>query len=198
MLLLFSNGAGGKWQFDDANQTDYPIITTNLVSGQRDYAFTTDESGNIILDIYKVQAKDTAGVYHDLIPVDQQSDTLSTMTDGSDTTGTPTHYDKTGNGIFLDLVSSYNYKDGLRVFINREALHFSATGDEDVVFGFTGIYHEYLVLYASYQYARTKGLLNRETFKRDLLEMEEKIKRHAGTRERDVVRKMKFSVENNK
>src|SRR3990167_11282297 len=46
--------ASGTWQLDDSNQTDYPIITTNLVASQRDYSFTTDGSSNLILDIYRV------------------------------------------------------------------------------------------------------------------------------------------------
>ena len=32
--LIFQ--VGGTWQFDDSNQTDYPIITTDIVSGQRE------------------------------------------------------------------------------------------------------------------------------------------------------------------
>jgi hypothetical protein len=199
LLMLFSNGAGGKWQMDDYNHSHYPIITTDLVSGQRDYAFTTDEDGAVILDIYKVQAKNNAtGIYKDLTPVDMQGNSApSTMTDGSNSTGTPTCYDKTGNGIFLDLIPSYSATDGLRIFINREASYFLST-DTTKKLGFTGIYHEYLVLYASYLYARTKGLLNREVLKRDMLEMEERIKKHQGTRERDVVRKLEIKVEDNK
>lgn len=67
--------ASGKWQFDDSNQTDYPIIYTSLVSGQRDYAFTTDGSSNLILDIYRVfiLPSSTATTYQEIWPVDQQS-----------------------------------------------------------------------------------------------------------------------------
>ena len=42
----------GIGQYDDTNNTDYPIITTDLNSGQRDYSYTADGSGNLILDIY--------------------------------------------------------------------------------------------------------------------------------------------------
>lgn len=52
---------GGTWQFDDSNFTDYPIITTGIVSGQRDYSFTVDGSSNLILDIYRVQVSDSNG-----------------------------------------------------------------------------------------------------------------------------------------
>lgn len=39
LAMIFEEG--GTWQFDDSNHsTNYPIITTNLISGQRDYSFT--------------------------------------------------------------------------------------------------------------------------------------------------------------
>jgi hypothetical protein len=200
MLMLFGEGAGGTWQLDDSNHTDYPIITTNLVASQRDYSFTTDENGNIILDIYKVQVMGQDNVYRDLTPVDQQGfdkNLPSTFTDGQNSTGTPTHYDKTGNGIFLDLIPSYSKTNGLRLFINREASYFTSA-DTTKKLGFTGLYHEYVALYASYQYARAKSLENREALKRDMTEIEQKIKKHAGTRQRDVIRRMKTNVENNR
>lgn len=199
-LLLFSNGAGGTWQYDDSNHAHCPIITTNLVSGQRDYHFVTDEDGAIILDIYKVQVKDQSGVFHDLKIVDRQGDDPdlpTTFNDGQDSTGTPTYYDKTGNGIFLDLVPNYSSTNGLRLFINREAHYFEAT-DTTQKLGFTGIYHEYIVLYVCYQYARAKSLESRETFKRDLQEMEQRIKSHSSQRERNVAKRLKVKVENYK
>ena len=49
-FLAIALKACGGWQFDDSNQTKDPIITTDLVSDQRDYHFTTDEQGNLILD----------------------------------------------------------------------------------------------------------------------------------------------------
>lgn len=195
---MFGAGAGGTWQLDDYNHTKYPIITTNLVSGQRDYSFTTDEQGNIILDIYKVMVADSAGIFHTLTPVDQQgNDAMSSMTNGVNSTGMPTEYDKTGNAIFLNLIPSYSYTNGLKVWINREASYFIAS-DTTKKWGFTGIYHEYLVLYACYKYAVAKMLSNRDIFKRDLLEMEEKIKKHLGQRQRDVKPRMIPNVENNK
>lgn len=200
LLLLFSNGAGGTWQYDDYNHSHYPIITTNLVSGQRDYHFTTDEDGALILDIYKAQVKDQNGVFHDLTYKDMQGydpDLPTTFTDGEDSTGTPTYFDLTANGIFLDLIPSYNSTNGLRLFINREAHYFEAT-DTTQKLGFSGIYHEYLVLYACYQYARAKSLESRETFKRDLQEMEERIKNHSYQRERNVAKVLKVQVEDYK
>ena len=51
----------GKWQVDDTNQTDYPIITGDLVANQQDYSFVTDAEGNRIRDIYRGEIKGSTG-----------------------------------------------------------------------------------------------------------------------------------------
>lgn len=177
--------ASGKWQFDDSNHTDYPIITTNLVSGQRDYSFTTDEQGNLILDIYKVMVKDASGFYQEIFPVDVQSEEgTEGFYDGINTTGVPTRYDKTANGIFLDVIPSYNSTDGLKVYINREASYFTST-DTTKKPGFAGIFHEYIALRPSYFYAMRNGLDNRKSLQEEMLQMEVDMKKHYRDRSRD-------------
>ena len=175
----------GKWQFDDSNHTDYPIITTNLVSGQRDYTFTSDEDGNLILDVYKVMIKDEAGVYFEIYPVDQQSDEyMDGFWSGQNQTGLPSRYDKTANGIFLDCIPSYNSTNGLKVFINREGSYFT-TSDTTKKPGFAGIFHKFLALEPSYEYACTNGLANKNDIKQELLEMERDIKKYYRDRSKD-------------
>lgn len=181
--IIFSSG--GKWNFDDSNHTDYPIITTNLVSGQRDYSFTVDENSNLILEILKVQVMGADGVYRDVTPVDQQTGTsASTMTDGQNATGTPTQYDKTATGIFLDLIPSYDKANGLRIFISREGSYFIKT-DTTKKPGYAGIYHEYLALRPSYLYSFRNGLPNSRNLKAEMLEMEVELSKFYGKRERD-------------
>jgi hypothetical protein len=178
--------ADGKWQFDDSNHTDYPIITTNLVDGQRDYSFTTDEQGNLILDIYRVMVKDQDGKFYDIQPVDQQTrgtDSLG-FVDGQNEEGEPTKYDKTANGIFLDKIPSYNSTGGLKIFINRETTYFTAS-DTTKKPGFAGIFHEYLALRPSYQVAYRKGLQNVQLLREEMLLMEQKIKEYYGQRAKD-------------
>jgi hypothetical protein len=201
---LKSNG----WNVDDFNQTDYPIIYTNLVAGQRDYTFIYDEQGNLILDIYKVQIMDQGGTYHDIRPVDQQVNTNmnawgtspvspTTMTDGQNSTGLPTTYDKTGNGIFLDLIPSYNKTAGLRVFVDREMTYFT-TADTTKVSGIDGLCHDYLYLKPAYEYARDNGLENKETLFRDLQIAWKKIQQRYGKREKDVPNRMTPAYQSNK
>lgn len=177
---------GGKWQFDDSNHTDYPIITTNLVAGQRDYSFTTDEQGNIILDIYKVLVKNTTtGKYDEIYPVDVQSEyNTQSFTDGNNTQGTVYRYDKTGNGIFLDQIPSENITNGLKIYINREASYFVYT-DTTKKPGIAGHLHEWFSLSPSYKYAMRNGLSNREELRRDMEQMRNRIKKHYSRRGND-------------
>lgn len=182
--------SGGTWQFDDSNHLNYPIITTDLVSSQRDYTFTADTSGNLILDIYKVFVKDQSGEYFEVFPVDVQSQNgTEGFSDGLNTTGIPFTYDKTANGIFLDPVPSYNATDGLKIYINREGSYFDYT-DTIKKPGFAGLYHEYLALRPSYQYAYRNSLANTNVLKVEMLEMEKAIATHYGSRERDTRKRL--------
>lgn len=150
--------ASGRWQFDDSNHTKDPIITTNLVSAQRDYHFTVDEQSNLILDIYKVAILPTATatLYQSIEPIDELNYDSDIVT-GSTTGGVPYGYGKLGNGIFLEPRPNYSATSGLKIFINRESYHF-LTSDTNTRPGIPGIHHRYLVLKASLDYARRNNL----------------------------------------
>lgn len=186
------------WQLDDFNHTKDQFITQNIVSGQRKYYFTRDEQSNLILGISKVMAKDANGVFQPLTPVDQQSDEdMNSFWDGQDTPGTPTRYDKTGNGIFLDSVPNYNSTGGLKLFIDREASYFVAS-DTTKVAGIDGLCHDYLYLKPSYEYCRDHGKKNAEQLYRDLQVSIQKIKDRYGNKEKDVKRRITAFYQNNK
>lgn len=188
--------ASGKWQLDDSNQTDYPIIKANLVSAQRDYIFTTDGTGNLILDIYKVAIlpSATATLYEEIKPIDQQSesgaeDLVAEQTSG----GVPYQYDKTANGIFLDPRPNYNATNGLKVYINREASYFVST-DTTKKPGVPGLFHAYFYFKPALEYARRNNLTNWQRLKERVEEFEGdearritgSIQKHFGKREKDV------------
>lgn len=183
--------SSGRWQFDDSNHTKYPFIETDLVANQRDYTFTTDGQGNLILDIYKVMVKDPSGNYVEIEPVDQQSDTnTESFWNEQNATGIPTQYDKTANGIILDVLPSYSWRiateleRGVKVFINREGSYFT-TDDTTKKPGFSGIFHEYVALYPSFLYAMRHGLSNKNDLSKAIEDMELKIQQHYRDRSKD-------------
>lgn len=179
--------ADGRWQFDDGNHTTYPILTGNLVDGQRDYSFTADSDSNLILDIQRVFVRNSSSQpYYEIFPTDVQSapeSEISSFVDGLNTEGQPYRYDKTATGIFLDPIPSANVTAGLKIYVSREGSYFT-TASTTTFPGFAGLYHEYLVLEPCYRYARANTLKKQETFKRDVLELEKKIEQFYSRRDK--------------
>ena len=181
--------SSGTWQYDDSNHTKFPIIKTNIVSGQRDYTFTTDEQGNLILDIYRVAILPTATetLFQEVHPVDVQTDAgASGILTENTNTGVPFYYDKTANGIFLDPIPGYNATNGLKIYINREANYF-VSGDTTKLPGCPGIHHRYFAIKPALDYARRNSLSVEGSLRNEVLLMESAIEAHFSKRERDII-----------
>jgi len=150
----------GLIQYDDHSHSKYPILTLDLVSGQKDYHFTADEEGALVLDIYRVLAADATGTFRDLTQTDQHTPLEATeYVDGLSHTGTPSSYDLIGGGvgIFLNPTPNYNYTKGLKVFVSRESVKFTDT-DTNKKPSIDGRLHEWYVVDPVYRYASLKGL----------------------------------------
>lgn len=185
--LTIALPASGTWQYDDSNHGDYPIIKTNLVSGQQSYTFTTDEQSNLILDIYKVAVlpSATATLYEEIYPIDQQTrnegdDLVAESTVG----GAPCKYDKTANGIFLDPTPNYNATDGLKIYVNREPSYFVYT-DTTKKPGCPGIHHNYFVLKPAHDIARRNSLAIEPSLRAQVALMEQSIDEYFSRRSKD-------------
>lgn len=191
LALIFQ--VGGTWQFDDSNHTDYPIITTNLVSGQRDYSFVSDENGNLILEVQRVFVADEQGNYREMTPVDVPSGAPSNYYDGLNTGGQPNTYEKNATGIFLDPIPNYNYSNGLKVYISREASYFTSS-DTTKKPGIAGLFHEYLALRPSYQFCLRNDSKKANNLKMEIQEMENAMMEYYKRREKDVQPVLKTRV----
>lgn len=188
--FILANAASGNWRpADDTNQADYPIIYADVVSGQQDYSFATDEQGNQILDIYKVRILNPNGI--DWTTLDQINQ--NTITDAQLSTvlsGIPSQYYLTTNGLFLVQKPNYNSVGGVEVWINRTPSYFSS-GDTTRKAGIPWVHHEYLALRPSYFYCLAKGLPQAAAYKIALYGedgkggMEEAIKKFYRDRNKD-------------
>lgn len=165
--------SSGKFQWDDSNQTDYPIITTNLVSGQRSYSFTTDGSSNLILFLYRaaILPSATATLYQEIFPIDVQSDLENDILRNVTSGGVPYQYDKTANGIFLDPIPNYNATNGLKLWINREGSYFT-TADTTKKPGTPGVHHEYFVTKPCFWYAKANNLTSLPQLEKEVVDWE--------------------------
>lgn len=188
--FILANSASGNWRpADDTNQTDYPIVYASLVSGQQDYTFTVDENGNQILDIYKVRVLNSNGI--DWTTVNQiNQDTLTDADLSTVSSGIPSQYRLTANGIFLIQKPNYSSSNGLEIWINRTPSYFT-TGDTTKKAGIPWTHHEYLALRPSYFYCLQKGMPQATAYKIALYGedgkggMEAAIKKYYRDRNRD-------------
>lgn len=145
--------ADGRWQWDDTNYTTLPIGSTNLVSGQMDYGMDVEH-----LEVLKVVALTSSGVKKELTPY-SITDSMGTIEAENITTngGIPTWYRKTGSSFVLYPTPNYDYTGGLIVYFQRKPSYF-ATTDTTKSPGIPYMYHRFLSLDASVDYALWKQL----------------------------------------
>lgn len=188
--------ASGTWNYDDSNHEKHAIMTANLISGQQDYAFSTDEAGNIVLDVLKVMAKpDASSDFVTLTPEDQQATGANNDKYASDATGSPLSYDKSGTHVFLYPTPSTTVEDGLRLLVNREGSYFTVS-DTSKKPGFAGIFHKYIVWHVCDNYALMNNLSNRASLQQEKLMMEAAMEDWYGRRSRDERPRLRTNVEN--
>jgi hypothetical protein len=138
--------ADGRWQWDDNNNTDFPIGTTNLVANQQDYTFEVTH-----LKINRVEVKDESGNWTLLTPIDAR-DVEVALAEFEATAGVPQYYDKIANSVFLYPVSSYSQAASLKVYFQRPPSYFTSS-DTTKVPGFNSLFHNLVALIACREYA---------------------------------------------
>lgn len=190
MLLAIRNA--GLWQVDDTNQTDYPIITMNIVSGQQDYPFTVDGSSvpNQILDITRVEcASDSAKSFWRVLDGYDQTDEDSALTQLATISGVPYRYDKLANGIWLDQKPNYSATAGLKVYFQRTPVYFLVS-DTTKKAGIPDFFHEYLVYRCAYLYAVKNIPAIANNYFAVMQKMEKDIALYYSQRDRDEHRRI--------
>lgn len=130
--------ADGQWKFDDINQTSPPIDTQNIVSGTNRYKFSSFTEK--ILNLIKLEVLDSDGNGLILIPetLEDLSGSFEELYLDSGNTGTPTHYIKYGDFIYLRPFPDYSETNGLKAYFNRPASKFEfvscvAEADDDTI-----------------------------------------------------------------
>ena len=180
-------GSDGNWVFDDSNQTDLPIATTNIVSGQQDYALNV-----AFIDILGVEVADSSGNFYGLKEVNERdfSNAGISMTEMYKTAGQPNSYMKLANSIFLLPATSYNYTAGLKIRFQRPHSYF-VYGDTTKVPGFNSNHHQFLVNFACYKYATARNM-PAVRFQNEVVRYEQvEIPNFYNSRSKDKVKKLR-------
>lgn len=171
----------GRWQWDDTNYTDFPVGSTDIISGQADYTLDVTH-----LIIEKVTILDSSGSSYVIYPIDIQDPVMFQYLQQPPTqaTGQPTYYDKKGNSIILYPTPNYNATAGLTVHYKRPASYFAHT-DTTKAPGIPSIFHRYVSLDASLDYAISKGLSVKNDIATLHADIENIIQEHYQKRSKD-------------
>lgn len=126
LKVLKNNDA---WDWDERTSTDFHIVTTTLVDGQRDYSLEAE-----VLKIDHVEVKDANGNYYS-IPVVDQKEVLQqrqALTGYGEANSVPKQAWVTKRSIFLDPApdvanAAVTASAGLRIYYARAVTEFTAS-----------------------------------------------------------------------
>ncbi len=193
----YAVGADKRFQWDDTNHTKLPIGTTPLVANQSDYSFLTDQQGNKILTLTRLDLLQADGTYRQLSEIDQ-ADITGALSEYKKTAGTPEDYDKIADNVVrLYPKPSYSLAAGLMFYFQRTASYFAAT-DTTKEPGVSPLLHRGFVVAAAYDAALTLGLQNLQPLSVEMQKERAKMMQYFADRNRDTRGRMRPNVESNK
>lgn len=141
--------ATGNWSYDDNNQTDLPVATTDLVSGQLTYTIPSEA-----LTVERVEVKDESDNWIRLTPITDEK-IPGAIEEFQDTDSDPVYYKLKGNVITLYPSADYSQADSLQVYYDRASVDFSYD-DTTATPGFASVYHDILPIGASIEWYKVK------------------------------------------
>jgi hypothetical protein len=188
MVTGYAIATDRRFQFDDSNHTKLPIGTTNIISGQTDYSFLTDEQGNRVLTLTRVDIKDSAGNWEKLEELDEteENEALDTVV----VSGTPTGYYKIADNVVrLNRIPTTSVTSGLKFYFQRTPSYFAAT-DTTKEPGVPSLLHRGFIIAGAYDGALTLGLGNLQPLSVEMQKEEKKMVQYFSGRNEDVRKRM--------
>lgn len=181
----YAIGADTRFQWDDTNHSALPEGTTNIVANQADYSFLTDQQGNTIVTLIRIEMLDSAGNYSLLKPIDQAEFDNESLNQMQTTTGTPQYYDKIADNIIrLYPKPKTSVTNGLKFSFQRTPSYFTAS-DTTKSPGVSPLLHRGFVIAAAYDGALTLGLQNLQPLSVERQMEEQKMKEYFANRTND-------------
>lgn len=177
-----------EWDWDDVNNTTYPVGTTSLVSGQRDYSFPDSFK---ILQVKRVDVTYDGSTWYQAQPVESS---LLDMSLGDEATVdtkfqiTEPKYDLKGNAVFLYPRPS-DSTGSIRIEYLREPAEFTSaevtTGTKEP--GFDALFHPIIALGMCYDWFVAKGRMDQaELVQAEINDYEARLKQHYGDKDKST------------
>lgn len=171
------------WNWDDINQTDYPIASADLVAGQQDYELP------LTLGALKIQRLDISfdGItWQKCSPFDVQEtlQPLDTTSVGVNFSKTNPKYDIRANSIFIYPIPDANVTAGLKIYFSRGPLEF-ATTDTTKAPGIDYAFHRMIAVGAMVEYCKPKNLPQKADLQQELMDYEARLKQYYSRKDED-------------
>jgi len=174
-----------KFQLDDTNHTKLPRGTTNLIANQSEYSFLTDEQGNRITNLTRIDILDATGLWRQLVPIDQAQLGGIALDEWNKTASLPLYYDKVADNIIrLYPKPLTSVTAGIKYYFQRSPTPFLVT-DTTKQPGVADDLHRGFVIYSAYDAAWTLGLSNLAVLSAELQKEEQVIDDYFASRQTD-------------
>ena len=177
--------ATGTWEYDDANNTDIPIATTDLVDGQDNYELPTTAQR---LD--RIEVMNSDGDYQKLEAIDKSQIDVA-MSEFADEDGMPMYYDVIGRSIILyptPDTTKVTLTNGLKAYFSRGIEEFAITSTSTEP-GFDDNFHRLLSVGAAYDWSISKDIDNTSRINSlagQISAFKEEMQKFYGTRDRGM------------
>lgn len=182
--------------FDDQRNTNYPIVTTALVAGQRDYAIPVSEG---VLKIKRIDVTYDGSNWFRANPFDggvPEWGMGNSANEDSNFIKQAPKYDVKYNSVFLyPLPTATDVSAGgqIRIEWERNITPFTSSdytvdpNDSTVIPGFDAPFHPILAYGAAYEFANANNLPQLANIKQDLADWEGRIRQAYGNKDKDTV-----------
>lgn len=176
-----------EWDFDDSNNTELPIATTDLLASTGMYAIP-----DTLYRLNKVEINYGSG-FVKALPLDLNETSLSEDEILARASSATPYYRIFGQTIQFYPTPTAEVSDGIKLYYDRAITHF--TSDEytagTVKPGLDQLWHDYIALQASLDGAIKFNLVNKADLANTITDIEQRIRRYYGKKTTD--RKLKLT-----
>ena len=193
IILTVIHEAYGGWKYDDRNNTDFPIATTELTADTTNFALPVDT--NQLNGVYAL-TPNTTDSWTKLIPITlEEINQMEAEPNFNNTSAIPQYYRPLGNSIKVYPASSTTIAGGLMVEYSTDISTFT-TSDTTKQAGFDTIFQEAIPVYMSYQFAQVNGLPNLKSLTEQWVDYLSRIKKHYVQKFKDMY-PVRIKINNN-
>lgn len=192
----YAIGADRRFRWDNTNHTKLPIGTTNIVAGQQDYSFLTDEQGNAIINLTRIDMLTSNGTYVTLQPISEGQITNQAIDSFLSTSGQPGYYIKLADNVIrLKAKPLTSVTDGLIFYFARTGSYYTAL-DTTKTTGVSPLLDRGYVIAAAYDGALALGLNNLQPLSVERQLEQTKMEQYFTNREPDEATRMTIRYRN--